>query len=429
MFWKIAALLLGMTPALMALDVVHGPWLSHPSVGEISVHWTTDAPAGGMVEYRKTGDSEWKTYVNTVGGQAPVDRTEHHIMLTGLEPGAEYEYRVVMLEGPLCKEVRPEKEKGGKFRVFSPDDRESRWWITADLQTTRVHKEVTPALLKLMPPDDFDAIVIAGDSYGEISNMERDIYGTLMAPFYPSINRIPLVVLRGNHEWRGTQTERFVRAFSDPRTQHCFYMLQKGPDVFLVLDSGEDKGDRLKKSPYTMRNFSEGYMKEQRRWMEEVAKTDAFRNARYRIVYVHNPTHATAERLPNRRMREILKDIADSSSPEARIDLMVGGHLHDFVYAPAGGDLWCYKPSDILRNGGDWFSGRKFRYPVVVLDGPGFCGEDGSVMDLRLNDEGIHVHVKSLSGVDLLKLQLNKDGTVAKEEYSPALEKKEKVLQ
>ena len=50
MYWKIAAFLLGMTPALMALEVVHGPWLGHPSNGEISVHWTTDAPAGGMVD-------------------------------------------------------------------------------------------------------------------------------------------------------------------------------------------------------------------------------------------------------------------------------------------------------------------------------------------------------------------------------------------
>ena len=427
MYWKIAAFLLGMTPALMALEVVHGPWLGHPSNGEISVHWTTDAPAGGMVEYRKAGTAEWQQKINTFAGQAFVDRTEHHVMLSGLEPGAEYEYRVVMLNGPLCDEVRPEKDKGGKFRVFSPADRESRWWITTDLQTARIHEESVPKLQKLLPPDNFDAIVIGGDSFNDFNDSRKIICDSLLKHFYPYINRIPVVALRGNHEWRGSQTEGFVRTFADPRTQHCYYMLQKGPDVFIVLDSGEDKA-RNPKSPYTMRNFRADYMAGQRRWLEEVVKTDAFRNARYRIIYVHNPTHATSERVPTRLMRDMLKDIADGSKPENRIHLMVAGHVHDFIYSPANGDLWCYKPGEKITKAGDWRTGKGFPYPVIVMDGPGYGGEDASVLDLRLDDTGIKAHVRSLSGVDLLKLHLKGDGTVVQEERSELLSKKEKFI-
>ena len=120
--------------------------------------------------------------------------------------------------------------------------------------------------------------------------------------------------------------------------------------------------------------------------------------------------------------------VNDGSKPENRIHLMVSGHVHDFIYAPAGGDLWCYKPGEKITKAGDWRTGKGFPYPVIVMDGPGYGGEDASVLDLRLDDTGIKAHVRSVSGVDLLKFHIKGDGTVVQEERSELLTKKEKFI-
>ncbi|MDD3118850.1 MAG: metallophosphoesterase family protein, partial [Victivallales bacterium] len=380
---------------LSALDVIHGPWLSHPSNGEVAINWTTDIPAGGMVEYRKTGTTEWQQRCDTFAGQIFVDRTAHHLLLDRLEPGAEYEYRIVLLDGESCREVRPTPDRGGTFRVFSPADRTTRVWVSADLQNTTVHRRAEPRLLHLLPLDQCDFAVVLGDSFNAVNDLEKEFYQGVMTPFFAAgANHVPVLLVRGNHEWRGRRSADFVRAFGHPATHHCYYMLRRGPDVFIVLDSGEDKADKKA----GMRNDSDAYMAAQRRWLEQAVRSDACKNARYRIVFIHNATYAMAEDYAAARVRRLLDGLLGGHAPEQRIDLMLAGHEHCYVRGlPGQKALSFYRPGK--RPAAEhWTSGREFRYPVIIQDGPGYGGEDASVSDLTLSDAGLELKVFSLSG-------------------------------
>ena len=393
-----------------AAELRFGPWLSLPENGRVTVNFVADENVGGVIEYREVGTETWLRQVNTLGGQALTDTRRHVVMLEDLKPGAEYEYRVILLNRDGTVETNT--GKGGRFRAFSPQDRETRIWVSADLQNSAVHGGELPALLRQLPLRGNDLAMILGDSHYAVIDLEARFVQGVLAPFLAAgAADVPVVLVRGNHEWRGNDSADFVRMYGHPDTRAGYYALNRGPDIFIVLDSGEDKKDRLPKAPYTMRNYSDGYMAAQRRWLEALVQTPAFRNARYRIVFVHNPSYGVGSRFASGRVSRLMEGILGGRDRATRIDLMLGGHEHLYTRGLAGEKaLTFYRPTASSCIG-NRLSGEKFAYPVIMQDGPGFGGENASASQLVLNDAGIEVRTYAPSGLLIDHMHFAPDGT------------------
>ena len=96
----------------------------------------------------------------------------------------------------------------------------------------------------------------------------------------------PILFNRGNHETRGVHADLLPEYF--PKGEGTFYALRRYGDVcLLTLDCGEDKPDS--DIEYAGLADYDAYRLEQREWLAEALRSEAFRTAATRIVLLHVP--------------------------------------------------------------------------------------------------------------------------------------------
>ncbi len=76
------------TPVGQAVRVIDGPTVSEVTQTSATITWTTDVPSDSTVEYGETF-----SYGSTVASQEST--TRHTVRLTGLQPGRNYQFRVI----------------------------------------------------------------------------------------------------------------------------------------------------------------------------------------------------------------------------------------------------------------------------------------------------------------------------------------------
>ena len=137
----------------------------------------------------------------------------------------------------------------------------------------------------------------------------------------------PLYYVRGNHETRGPFATYFQDYFN-PRENHIYGTLQDGPIFFILLDTGEDKPDS--DLEYSGITDYDNYRTEQMEWLKQVVASDAFKQAKFKVVIAHIPP------VPIEGAWHGAREVMEKFIPilnKADIDIMFCGHLHQHVYA------------------------------------------------------------------------------------------------
>jgi len=139
---------------------------------------------------------------------------------------------------------------------------------------------------------------------------------------------IPFYYARGNHETRGYFARRFYDYIGTPNDKP-YYSITEGALHILMMDVGEDKTDD-NRYYYGLADFAK-YRRKQLEWLKKEIKTQAFKQAKYKILCVHipffkeeNPDEPEADAY--NLWADILKD--------AGIDLMISAHTHEYFYYP-----------------------------------------------------------------------------------------------
>ena len=112
-------------------------------------------------------------------------------------------------------------------------------------------------------------------------------------------------------------------------TGRPYFSFRQGPVYFIVLDSGEDKPDS--DIEYNGLGGFDTYRAQEAEWLKETLNSDACKNAAYRVVVIHIPPGYSAWYGPIESKRLFVPLLN-----EAKIDLMLCGHLHKHLYGPAG---------------------------------------------------------------------------------------------
>lgn len=320
--------------------VVAGPYLQRPGQAEVTVMWITDRPAAAWVEYgtgeEPRGESLPSGAIRAVtvsDGLVEAGGRIHRIRLTGLQPDTTYWYRIVSREiedyGPYKVDYgRPVYGMPARFRTLSNTPKEISFVVLNDL-----HEDVDVMKAHLdramaAPPD---LVFFNGDSLSHIESDEQ-IVDRLLAPASRLLDgRVPLLLVRGNHETRGRNARRLPDHLALPEGRY-YHSLTHGPVHFIVLDCGEDKEDTH--WAYSGLTSFDDYRRRQAEWLREEVRSEAFRSARFRVLVSHMPffgnegTNVSGHG-PS-QCRESWGDVLN----EAGLDLHIAGHTHRSNWVP-----------------------------------------------------------------------------------------------
>jgi predicted phosphodiesterase len=170
-----------------------------------------------------------------------------------------------------------------------------------------------------------DFVFLNGDMFNYTEN-EKQIITNLFAPCSELFAyQTPLLFSRGNHDMRGV----YARALKDYFVfgNAFFYTYQSGPVFTVVLDTGEEEVAH----PFDQ---SVAYRQQQAAWFESIAQSDAYKNAKFRVVKMHIPPQYSFDNKGSKHCRQLFSPLFDKH----KVDIVFSGHTHEYgVYPPAKG--------------------------------------------------------------------------------------------
>jgi hypothetical protein len=299
--------------------ITHGPYLVDPSETSVTVVWITDTPSHALVRFGEgaTLDREAESRSH---GLLDVT-TRHTVRLSGLTPGRTYRYQVVATRVVKLNAYWPEKglSTEGSVRTFRTFDRNNPSATFSVITDTHEDVARINALMQRIDWKTSEFLAQTGDAFHWLDS-EDQLFARWLDPVAKGLaGERPLVLARGNHEWRGP----FARSLFGyiPTAEGRYYVARDvGPVHLLVLDSGEDKPDDT--NVYSRLNRSEPYLAEQLLWLGQHRETEPrMASAPFRVVLMHQPRWGS---MPQGQARWI--DAANA----AAVDLVVAGHNHRF---------------------------------------------------------------------------------------------------
>ncbi len=324
------------SPAASSSDlrIVGGPYLQAPSPTSMTVVWTTSHKCVSKVEYGPSAQDMPNTAVSARHGLIDANTPLHRITLNGLRPGTTYSYRAVSTEiiefKPYKVRFGPTVTSEGRFTTLDPAKERFSFYALND------RHDRAPALRQALGSVNWDGVDLVF-GVGDMMNdpmTEQQIFRGFLDPcteFFAT--RIPLVLVRGNHETRGLLARDLMDYFPTESGRY-YYSFTHGGVFFLLLDGGEDKGDDSEE--YSGLVAFEDYLRQQTEWLRQELRSPAFRDARFRICLMHIPPAPPSTEQAVKFIRSPW--IRDNWSPmlgEAGINLMISGHTHRYSELPA----------------------------------------------------------------------------------------------
>jgi predicted phosphodiesterase len=365
-------------PALLMaqqIEIVNGPYLQNMSENETTIVWTTNSDAVSWVELAPEGEDsfyakERERFYESSHGNKAIGRL-HRVTIGNLEPGTTYRYRI------FSKEVlsyEGHRIMYGNIASTNVYNKQPLTFTTFDRNRERIAFKVVNDIhgkndnLSSMLGGDIkknsDLVIFNGDMISML-NDERQIFtGFMDRATELFASEVPVFLARGNHESRGKASSQLIDYFPTNNGQF-YYAFRHGPVHFMILDGGEDKPDS--DIEYSGLSLFDDYRSEVKRWIEKQAADPDFLSAPFRVVVMHIP--------PTGSTWHGTLDLADKYLPAlngARIDIMLCGHTHNYLYTP-GGEV----PG--------------ISFPVLIND-------DETWLDIETTQEKMTIDIMNLSG-------------------------------
>lgn len=198
------------------------------------------------------------------------DSPKHTVTLEPLRHAVDYEYRI----GFLGTDFKETHGKIRTFRSFTDKPAEFSLFYTSGTQfNNEISIQWMKDYIKNCRAAEADIFVHGGD----LVNVNNDAHSFYMDKIVNVMTAGKLqskifAIVRGNHEYRGTESGEFSRFFGTGENK-SYYMFRQGNVCFLVLDSGEDQSRKMLKNYF--RKFDRVLIHEQQ-WLENVVKTPPF---------------------------------------------------------------------------------------------------------------------------------------------------------
>ena len=305
------------------LAVTHGPWLQNLSPSGVTIVWTTNKAAVPAVNLTLPGGNA-RFIRNSHDGNIDGGGTLHKVRIEGLEPGITYKYNthtVQIMKYQAYKVYYGDTLLGRSVSFTTPALKSDKISFTV---INDVH-ELSGKLASYLKNNDIKAqelYFFNGDMVNFLEETDQLYPGFIDTATHYFASTKPFYLVRGNHETRGYMT-RELRKWFDFKDDSFYHSFDQGPVHFTILDCGEDKPDNSKYY-FGLADF-DAYRMEELEWLKKEVKSEAFRNAKHRIVIIHMPV------IKEQKQNHGMKFLADNFGPvlnNSGVDLMMSGHTH-----------------------------------------------------------------------------------------------------
>ena len=385
--------------------IVHGPWLTNPDVGKMTVAFTCNIPLGAAICYRKVGDDGWQTTWHHRQGQC-LRRTYHAIQLNDLEPGASYEYKIITIHPDNYNEMQLGDIH--RFQALDAAKHSYSFFFTADLQfSLDKQHDILGTLLKAADADTCDFFVLDGDVNSAFLP-EDVIRGPFAQLCEHGAAEKPIIYVRGNHEMRGEHGDRFLDFFAT-NIGTTYDVLRLGDTAFLLLDSWEDKPAKTPGHTYCQWNLDKWFIDTETEWLKKAVQDKKWTDASRRIVICHGAAYSHYDGCLH--MPFMLQDMTDpyfeGLQPKSRLNLWLAGHVHRYLRSIPGTD-------DIAAEAmppRPFKGGKTYVYPVLTVGGPGGGRKtQASCFRVDADENGMTIRAWNQEGALLEHIRYGNDG-------------------
>jgi len=313
------------------LTVTHGPWLQNLDATGVTIFWTTNKQAVPGVNI--TGpDGKIRFVRNSHDGIVDGGGTLHKVRVDGLEPGTIYKYSVHSVQ----------IMKYQAYKVYYGDTlvRKTVSFTTPALRSDKVNFLVVndvhnnsakmSSYFRKGSVAEKDIVFFNGDMVDFLQSPDELFSGFLDSAVTYFASGKPFYYVRGNHETRGYKA-REVKNYFDYKNGKFYYGFDCGPVHFTVLDCGEDKPDN-NKNYFGLADY-DSYRAEELEWLRAEVKSDAFRNAKKKIVVIHMPV------VKEEKQNSGMKYLSENFGPvlqTAGVNLMISAHTHRNTFYESG---------------------------------------------------------------------------------------------
>ncbi len=307
--------------------LTHGPWLQNLSPSGVTIVWTTNKPAVPAIKLTLP-DGKVRFVRNSHEGIVDGGGTLHKVRIEGLTPGTAYKYSVnsvQILKYQAYKIYYGDTISGSNLSFSTPSLQSEKIAFTVINDVHELSGKMA-SYLRHNKIADQDLYFFNGDMVDFLEETNQLYPGFIDTAAFYFATKKPFYYVRGNHETRGFAA-RDLKKWFDYKDDRFYYSFDQGPVHFIVLDCGEDKPDN-NRYYYGLADY-DSYRFTELEWLKNEVKTDAFRNAKHRIVIIHMPVIKEA------KQNYAMKFLADNFGPvlqNAGIDLMISGHTHRNAY-------------------------------------------------------------------------------------------------
>ena len=406
------------TPEKLALR--YRPLVSFPdsATNAVSVIFTGTRASAAAVDFRRAGENSWHRVYDNLGGQINVTKAVHHIRLEGLGSDTLYEYKAVLIDRyrslreEICDEVKT-------FRTAPAESKDFSFSFTADLQWVGYRQKFMEGLYGKDDSLKTDFAVFGGDLLWT-SDFDLQFMEQFIEPYLTlTEDKLPLVLVRGNHEIYGNDSFRYFEGFSAPNCgREGYYLFRWGDVCFIVLDFCDDTGNLPAPSTRYLHDF-EPYIAAEARWLKEAVKLECCQSAKYRIVLAHGAPLGDAQQYMPSHAWQVMDGVFSGSDPAVKIHLYLGGHIHrPFRSIPLKNECFSTVDPNTLAQGKLNSCGEKYGFPVVLVGGPtDFTPENMLYTSLNVNVTSEKITVRALDYFqqEFDRFSITPDGTVSNE--------------
>jgi predicted phosphodiesterase len=306
-FTTVLILLLAVVPAYPA-EFVHGPYSGAPSAASVVISWSTDDVVPARVEFERWSNYEESQLFSQVANVDPFEpdllHQTTHVTLQGLDPSADYVYRVVLIQTD-SEVVSPI----GAFSTAPNPGEPVDFAVIADTQQQLegINRLALVASGIATDPTHFDFILHGGDVVEIPSTHYWDDW---FSSFAEMLLRAPFIPVLGNHE---KNHRSYYEAFTLPpgagKENKRWWALHWGDVVVVGLDSNVDKSSEFR---------------EQQDW----ARKHLSGPEPHKFVVFHHPVFTSGEEGSGYFLDEIYHPIF----VETGVDIVFNGHSHHYEH-------------------------------------------------------------------------------------------------
>jgi predicted phosphodiesterase len=301
------------------VKITSGPYIQYVDNSNVAIAWTTNKNSTGYVEYGSNEENLIKINPST-NGIIDANTTIHKVIIPA-DNLNESVYRVgsTKINSYFQNNIEYGNTSVSEFKKFMNYKNKDNitFYILNDVHENKnIYR-------KFLSGDDYDFVVLNGDTVNSFDNKDI-IINELLKPLSKYTRGVkPIYIVRGNHETRGAAQVEFIKYTALPGDSY-YYTFKIGRVYAVVLDSGEDKLDSHEEYG-GLANFKE-YREKETVWLEKLSETEDYKNAVFKIAFIHIPLNSYGD--DNSYLRDYQEKWTNILN-NMKMDMVFSGHTHN----------------------------------------------------------------------------------------------------